>query len=145
MKNKKILLILAATLLLCGIFIVVNTTTQKSQFINIGFSQNDVDKVEIKGPAGLYYTYTDKQRITAVIDYIKNIELNDADESELPNMSADVRIVFFNDGDKKASAYWLYGEPFIKDCTTQKTYKLKHDIKKYWIIRGLEILTSELN
>ena len=85
--------------------------------------------------------YTDKDKIQIITDYLNGLKLAEASDDELPNISADAGIAYYDNDGRELKHYIIYGQVFIKDYGTEKLYRIK--TTSTGIIEGLEKLDFE--
>ena len=75
--------------------------------------------------------YIDKQKIKKIIQYFNDLSLVEANKDELPNMSADAFVEFYDHNDKPIGGVAMYGQDFVE---------IKHELyrSKTSVIKGLE-------
>jgi len=104
---------------------------QSTQFLDYQIDINDVEEVEIMGAVDLHgtdkgnYIYTNKEKISGIIDYLNSIPLVTAHRDELPNMSPDITIQFSNAEKNQTGSIWVYGQVFIEDRISGELYRCK--------------------
>ena len=87
------------------------------------------------------YTYEKKQHITQIADYLNNIPITNSSKEKLPNLSSDASVQYFDGEGKMLKNFLIYGEFFIEDTISKKTYRVKGDGAE--IITGLEKIEFE--
>ena len=83
------------------------------------------------------YIYTKIEHMNQITEYLNKLNLVEADRSELPNMSADAAVQYYNDNGLVRN-YLIYGQVFIEDVMDNHLYRLKSS--KQGIIKGLECM-----
>ena len=71
--------------------------------------------------------YRKKQNVEILTDYLNNLNLVHAQEKELPNMSADAYIVYFDNDGEQVQKFIIYGQVFIKDIEKNTLYRVKYN------------------
>ena len=84
--------------------------------------------------------YTKRQNIEKITDYLHGLKLASASDEELPNMSADASITYYNKANEKVKTFIIYGQVFIKDLENGTLYRVKYNSQ---IISGIENLPFE--
>lgn len=110
---------------------------------------NDVGSVQIGGAITMNSyenkvhgdaEYRKKQNIEILTDYLNNLNLVYAEERELPNMSADAAIVYYDNSDVPIRKFIIYGQVFIRDLEDKTLYRVKYNP---CIIEDIEALQFE--
>lgn len=74
--------------------------------------------------------YTDKDNINTITDYLNKIPLVMCDEIELPNLSSDSYIQYFDTDGDIVKNFVVFGTAFIKDVSDNKVYRIKYNGNK---------------
>lgn len=92
--------------------------------IQIGgiISTSNYDKFE-NGHA----VYADKYNINTITNYLNKIPLVTCDESELPNLSPDSYIQYFDTEGNIIKNFTVFGTIFIKDVNDNRVYRIKYN------------------
>lgn len=85
--------------------------------------------------------YNTKQHMEQITNYLNAIPLVWAAEDELPNLSPDAFIQYFDDRGDLVQNFTIYGQVFIRDVNQKKLYRIKKS--STGIITGLEKLEFE--
>ena len=118
--------------------------------ISLDYSEDNIAKIKIGGIVSMadcdsyekgIYIYEKKQHITQIADYLNNIPLTNSSKEKLPNLSSDASVQYFDSEGNLLKNYLIYGEFFIEDTISKKTYRVKGDRAE--IITGLEKIEFE--
>lgn len=108
---------------------------------------DEIGKIKIGGTISMSYydemenrnaVYTNLHNIDKVTNYLKSIPLVNADKNELPNMSPDSYIQYYDKDGNQIKNLIIFGKTFIKDVDSNKIYKIKYNGAK--VLKKLEKL-----
>lgn len=104
---------------------------------------DEIGEVQIGGAVSMSYydksehgnaIYNKKQYIKQITEYLNNIKLAKSTKEELPNISPDSFVQYFDNNGELIKNYIIYGQVFIQDSDTGILYRVKNTR----IIKGLE-------
>ena len=103
--------------------------------LNLQLNVNEISEIQIGGAASLSVydsfehdcaIYKIKENIELITQYLNSLELAESNKEELPNISCDSFIQYYDINGNLTENLLIYGEIFIENVNDKKIYRIKN-------------------